>query len=226
VRTPFRALGALAAITFTAAACGSSGDDVSAPDTVADAGATASADCPPADGTDEVVQQFDAAPPFCLDDGVDYSATVITSQGELEIDLDEENAPATVNNFVFLARNNYFDDTICHRVIQGFVVQCGDPTATGTGNPGYRFADELPEAGTYEIGTLAMANSGPDTNGSQFFIISGEDGTLLPPLYSQFGQTSTENIGVVEQLDALGSTDGSGVSSEEVRIIDVVITES
>ena len=93
----------------------------------------------------------------------------------------------TVNNFVYLARNGYYDETPCHRIIPEFVVQCGDPTGTGTGNPGYSIDDELPEAGEYVLGSLAMANSGPDTNGSQFFIIIGEQGEQLPPDYSLFG---------------------------------------
>ncbi len=155
-----------------------------------------------------------------------YSALVETSAGDITIDLDQAAAPEAVNSFVFLARNNYFDDTICHRVIQEFVVQCGDPTATGTGGPGYRFADELPEAGAYELGSIAMANSGPDTNGSQFFIISGPNGVALPPLYSHFGQVPEDDLGVVADMNALGSADGSGVPTEEIRILDVTITQT
>ena len=173
-----------------------------------------------------MTQQFAAAPPFCLDPDATYSALVETSAGDITIDLDQAAAPEAVNNFVFLARNNYFDDTICHRVIQDFVVQCGDPTGTGTGGPGYRFADELPAEGAYEIGSIAMANSGPDTNGSQLFIISGPNGVALPPLYSLFGQVPEADLGVVADMDALGSTDSSGVPTEELRILDVTITQS
>jgi len=173
-----------------------------------------------------VTQQFAAAPPFCLDPDATYSALVATSSGDITIELDQVAAPEAVNSFVFLARNNYFDDTICHRVIQDFVVQCGDPTGTGTGGPGYRFVDELPEAGSYEIGSIAMANSGPDTNGSQFFIISGPNGAALPPLYSLFGQVPAADLGVVAEMNALGSADSSGVPSEELRIVDVTITQS
>ncbi len=124
------------------------------------------------------------------------------------------------------SRYNYFDDTECHRVIQGFVAQCGDPTATGTGGPGYEFADELPEAGTYQIGSLAMANSGPDTNGSQFFIISGDNGAALPPEYSLFGEVVEADLDMVGELDARGSLDQSGVATEEIRIVDIEIIES
>jgi cyclophilin family peptidyl-prolyl cis-trans isomerase len=188
--------------------------------------AEASVGCPPVDGSDEQIQSFDGPPPMCLDPDATYSALVETSAGDITIDLDQEQAPNTVNNFVFLARYNYFDDTECHRVEKDFVVQCGDPTATGTGGPGYRFADELPEEGSYELGSIAMANSGPDTNGSQIFIISGPSGTALPPLYSLFGQVPEADLGVVADMNALASTDDSGVPIEEIRILDVTIIES
>jgi cyclophilin family peptidyl-prolyl cis-trans isomerase len=186
----------------------------------------ATPECPPETGTDEVTRQFDAPPPDCLDPDASYSALVETSAGDITIELDQTAAPEAVNSFVFLARNNYFDDTVCHRVIQEFVVQCGDPTATGTGGPGYRFPDELTEAGSYQLGSIAMANSGPDTNGSQFFIISGPNGVALPPLYSNFGQVPEDDLGVVADMNALGSADGSGVPSEEIRILDVTITQT
>ncbi len=182
--------------------------------------------CPPEGGTGGVTQEFAAPPPFCLDPDAKYSAVVTTSIGGFAIELDQVAAPMAVNNFVFLARNNYFDETICHRVIQDFVVQCGDPTATGTGGPGYSFADELPQEGSYKVGSIAMANSGPNTNGSQFFIISGPNGAALPPLYSLFGQVTAADLDVVADMNALGSTDSSGVSSEELRIVDVTIIQS
>ena len=108
---------------------------------------------------------------------------------------------ATANNFVFLARWHYYDGIVFHRVIPGFVLQGGDPTGTGTGGPGYRFADELPKPGRYELGSLAMANAGPDTNGSQFFIISGPQGVALPPKYALFGKVVT-GLDVVAAIDA------------------------
>ena len=183
-------------------------------------------DCNDLPDTDETTRSFDAAPPMCLEEGAAYTATVFTSAGTITIDLDQSAAPTTVNSFVFIARNNYFDDTVCHRIIQEFVVQCGDPTATGTGGPGYSFPDELPEAGQYEVGSIAMANSGPDTNGSQFFIITGGDGAALPPLYSLFGQVDAGDLGVVSEMNAQGSLDGSGVPSTELRIESVEITRS
>ena len=129
-------------------------------------------------------------------------------------------APRTVNSFVFLARYHFFDGITFHRIIPGFVVQGGDPTGTGTGGPGYRFADELPQPGRYEIGSLAMANAGPDTNGSQFFIISGAQGTALPPLYSLFGQ-AVAGLDVLAAIEATGSPSGkptAGVVIESVTI--------
>ena len=119
-------------------------------------------------------------------------------KGRWSIALDPLAAPQTVNSFVFLARYHYYDGIVFHRIIPGFVLQGGDPTGTGTGGPGYRFEDELPDAGRYKVGSLAMANAGPDTNGSQFFIISGPDGVRLPPLYSLFGKVVT-GLDVVEQ---------------------------
>ena len=178
--------------------------------------------CPSPDGSATKQETFESAPPMCLDQEKEYSALVTTNKGEITIDLDQEKAPLTVNNFVFLARNQYFDDTTCHRIIPGFVVQCGDPTATGGGDPGYRFADELPEAGEYQIGSVAMANSGADTNGSQFFIISGENGAALPPSYSLFGEVSAGFDATVVEMEAAGTESGS--PSEPVEIQSVVIT--
>ena len=143
-------------------------------------------ECAPAEGSATQVREFADAPQLCIDPAKTYSAVVETNKGSFTIALDPSRAPGTVNSFVNLARFKYFDDTECHRAIPNFVVQCGDPTATGTGGPGYSFADELPADGEYEIGSIAMANSGPNTNGSQFFVITGSDGANLPPNYSLF----------------------------------------
>lgn len=240
VRRMGRRAAVIAAAAVVLASCGSdsSTEPVVSEPADADSGAPAQAAdtaaepvdpaaCPPIDGTDEVVQEFSEAPPMCLDPAVDYSALVTTTAGDITIDLDADAAPVTVNSFVFLARNNYFDDTVCHRVIQDFVAQCGDPTATGRGGPGYQFEDELPQAGAYEVGSIAMANSGPNTNGSQFFIISGPNGAALPPLYSLFGEVSGEgDLDVVAEMNARGSLDSSGIASDEVRILDVEIIQS
>ncbi|MBU6233844.1 MAG: peptidylprolyl isomerase [Acidobacteria bacterium] len=152
-----------------------------------------------------------------------YQAEMSTSKGTISILLDPLAAPQTVNNFVYLARWHYYDGIVFHRVIPGFVLQGGDPTGTGTGGPGYRFDDELPKPGRYELGSLAMANAGPNTNGSQFFIISGPDGIRLPPLYSLFGKV-VAGLDVVATINDLGS--GSGRPSELVTIDSVTISES
>ena len=177
---------------------------------------------PNADGSSEKRQSFPGVPPMIIDPAKTYEATMVTDQGTLEILLDPLAAPVTVNNFVFLARWHYFDGIIFHRVIPGFVLQGGDPTGTGTGGPGYRFNDELPKPGRYELGSLAMANAGPNTNGSQFFVISGPDGMRLPPLYSLFGKV-VSGLDVVQTINDLGS--GSGRPSEVVTIQSVTITE-
>ncbi len=180
--------------------------------------------CPPTDGSGEAIRAFSGPPPSCLEDGVIYTAVITTNKGEFTVELDQEQAPETVNSFVFLARYQYFDDTVCHRIIPGFVVQCGDPTATGTGGPGYQFEDELPEEGEYEVGSIAMANSGPNTNGSQFFIITGEQGAALPPLYSLFGAVTTGFDETVTVMEAAGTASGS--PNEDIEIISVEIVES
>lgn len=181
-------------------------------------------ECPPVEGVATPVRSFAGPPPFCLDPDVTYSAELTTNFGEITIELDQDAAPETVNNFVVLARYGYYDDTVCHRIIPDFVVQCGDPTGTGTGGPGYTFPDELPEAGQYVLGSVAMANSGPDTNGSQFFIITGPQGESLPPSYSLFGDVTAGLDTTVAAMDAVGTPEGA--PSEEVRIARVRIVES
>jgi cyclophilin family peptidyl-prolyl cis-trans isomerase len=160
---------------------------------------------------------------MCIDTAKRYTATMETSKGTMTIALDAVSAPRTVNSFVFLARYHYFDGIVFHRVIPGFVLQGGDPTGKGTGGPGYRFADELPKPGRYELGSLAMANAGPDTNGSQFFVISGPDGMRLPPQYSLFGQV-VSGLETVAAIDAVGTAQGK--PTERVTIDSVTISES
>ncbi len=160
---------------------------------------------------------------MCIDTAHRYTAEMVTSKGTMTIALDALAAPRTVNNFVFLARYHYFEGTVFHRVIPGFVLQGGDPKGTGTGGPGYRFEDELPKPGRYEIGSLAMANAGPDTNGSQFFVISGPSGVGLPPLYSLFGKV-VKGLDVVASIGSIGTQ--SGRPKEKVVIGSVTISES
>ena len=182
-----------------------------------------SEEMPAADGSSPQRRSFKAEPPMAIDTAKRYTATMVTSKGPMTIALDPQAAPRTVNSFVFLARYHYFDGIVFHRVIPGFVLQGGDPTGTGTGGPGYKFADELPAPGRYELGSLAMANAGPDTNGSQFFVISGRDGMGLPPSYSLFGKV-VAGLDTVAAIDAVGSR--SGKTSEKVTIESVTITEA
>ena len=178
---------------------------------------------PAADGSSAPRRSFKGEPPMFIDPAKRYTATMVTSKGTMTISLDPQAAPRTVNSFVFLARYHYFDGIVFHRVIPGFVLQGGDPTGTGTGGPGYKFADELPAPGRYELGSLAMANAGPDTNGSQFFVISGPSGVQLPPKYSLFGKV-VSGLDVVATIDAVGTA--SGKPKERVVIESVTITES
>jgi cyclophilin family peptidyl-prolyl cis-trans isomerase len=179
---------------------------------------------PPApDGSSPKQQRFDTAPPMIIDPAKQYTAEMVTSKGTMTIALDPAGAPKTVNNFVFLARYHYFDGIHFHRVIPGFVLQGGDPEGSGRGGPGYRFEDELPKPGRYEVGSLAMANAGPNTNGSQFFVISGPDGVRLPPQYSLFGKV-VKGLDTVASIDAIGSR--GGTPAERVVIESVTITES
>jgi cyclophilin family peptidyl-prolyl cis-trans isomerase len=186
--------------------------------------------CPPATGVTEPVREFTAPFEMCIDTAKTYTAVLTTNKGVLRVTLDDEAAPIAVNNFVNLARSKYFDGTTCHRIIVDFVAQCGDPTGTGSGGPGFRFEDELPEAGAYQVGSLAMANSGPNTNGSQFFIVTGEDGVNgLQPLYTLFGQVEPGQDDVIAALNAAGNPDpgANGVPPrEDVTLESVTITEA
>ncbi len=180
--------------------------------------------CPAEDGSSPVRREFREPPPMCIDPSKRYTATMETSMGSLTIALDAATAPLTVNNFVVLSRYHYYDGVIFHRIINGFVCQGGDPTGTGRGGPGYRFADELPKPGRYEIGSLAMANAGPNTNGSQFFLISGPNGAGLPPQYSLFGKV-VNGLDVVDAMQRV-ETDRNDRPLTDVTIDSVTITES
>jgi peptidyl-prolyl cis-trans isomerase B (cyclophilin B) len=155
----------------------------------------------------------------------DVTVTMKTNAGDIPATLDADTTPCTVNSFVSLADQGYFDDTTCHRLTtQGiYVLQCGDPTATGSGGPGYSFADELSGDETYEAGTLAMANAGPDTNGSQFFIVY--DDSQLPPSYAVFGHVDDAGLAVVKEIAAKGTDSGGadGAPKEAVEIGSVTV---
>lgn len=229
------ALGVLAlAGPLALAGCGA--DDTSTDGTSADGTTSASAtastsedraansgtvECPPAEGANERTDSFDSAPPMCLTPGADYSAVITTDAGKVTVDLLEEKAPDTVNNFVFLARNKFYEGVTFHRVIPGFMIQGGDPQGTGSGGPGYQISDELPESGEYEIGSMAMANAGPDTNGSQFFVVTGDAGVSLPPQYSLFG-TITEGMDTVTSIEDDGSSQGTPTTVHTIESVEIV----
>lgn len=167
-----------------------------------------------------MAKQYDAPPPMGIDLSTPYSATLHTNHGDIEMALQPERSPITVNNFVFLARDGYYDGVIFHRVVPGFVVQGGDPTGTGRGGPGYKFRDELEGMGQYKRGTVAMANAGPNTNGSQFFICLADVG--LPHAYTIFGSVTDG----MDAVDAIADLPRAGEKPTEDAVIErVTITE-
>jgi len=176
-----------------------------------------------AEETPVATKQWDAPPPMTIDPEGSYQAVIRTSLGDITVRLLAAESPATVNNFVFLAREGFYDGVIFHRVIAGFMVQGGDPTGTGSGGPGYRFADELDAARSigYRMGTVAMANAGPNTNGSQFFIMHQDYG--LPPAYSVFGRT-TDGLDVVDAIASV-ATGAQDRPVEPVVITTIEIVE-
>ena len=160
-----------------------------------------------------------------IDSQVVYTATIHTNKGAIVVELLAKEAPKTVNNFVFLAKDGYYEGVKFHRVIKGFMIQGGDPTGTGAGGPGYRFEDE-PVSRNYEPGIMAMANSGPNSNGSQFFIM---DGTApLPKNYTIFGMV-TQGLDVVNAIASTPVVVGSGGErsrpTEDLVIEKVAIAE-
>ena len=167
------------------------------------------------------MKQYDSPPALTIDSEKSYTATIETSAGSMVADLFAADAPNTVNNFAFLAGDGFYDDVIFHRVISGFMIQGGDPTGTGSGGPGYRFDDE-PVTRSYDRGTLAMANAGPNTNGSQFFIMHAD--YALPPNYTIFGKL-TQGVEVVDAI-AGAQTGPNDRPAEPVSISGITIAES
>jgi cyclophilin family peptidyl-prolyl cis-trans isomerase len=198
----------------------------------AGASITGETPCPPADGSAQRTTAFEQAPPMCIDESKAYTATLATTEGDIVIELDAANAPATVNNFVVLSRYHFYDNVPFHRIVPGFVNQAGDPVGPqpGTGGPGYTIPDELPADPTtaYAPGTVAMANAGPDSGGSQFFLVIGDPNGALSGAasYSVLG-TIVEGQDVSEAINALGGGGETGESpTEPVAITSVTITES
>jgi peptidyl-prolyl cis-trans isomerase B (cyclophilin B) len=152
------------------------------------------------------------------------SATMATTLGDFHLTLDADAAPCTVNSFVSLARQGYFDATTCHRLTTSeesgiAVLQCGDPTGTGSGGPGYVFNDELTGSESYPAGTLAMANRGPNTNGSQFFVVYGE--TPLNPDYTVFGTVDDGTITAIAKLAKQGTVPTEGGMTAPKEPVDI-----
>ena len=157
--------------------------------------------------TEKMPKQYQQPPAMSIDTNKTYTATFDTSRGTIVCDLFAKDAPATVNNFVFLAREGFYDGTIFHRVIADFMIQGGDPTATGSGGPGYRFADEVKNnPNRHKVGSLSMANAGPNTNGSQFFITHVVT-NWLDGKHTVFGQVKSgqDVVNAVKQGDRLNS---------------------
>jgi peptidyl-prolyl cis-trans isomerase B (cyclophilin B) len=168
-------------------------------------------------------------PPAKPDLRANYQATITTNRGTIVIDLLNSKAPCTVNSFVFLAVKKYFNNTICHRLTTTgiYVLQCGDPTGTGSGGPGYKFNDENLAGARYPQGVVAMANSGPNTNGSQFFLVYRY--SPLPPDYTPFGQI-VSGLNVIQSVAKAGSDNangpGDGHPREKVVIESVTIKKT
>ena len=176
-------------------------------------------------------KHWSSPPAMTINTSASYSATLQTSCGNIGIKLDAKNAPKTVNSFVFLAQQDYFNHTHCHRLTTAglYVLQCGDPTGTGTGGPGYTFPDEYLNdpaiaGGTYPAGTVAMANSGPNTNGSQFFLVY--QASQLSPAYTPFG-TITSGLDILQHIAQDGVSGGGtdGAPKDTVVINSVPVTK-
>lgn len=163
-----------------------------------------------------MAKQYDRAPELSIDLNTTYEAVIHTNHGDITIEFDAARAPQTVNNFVFLARDGYYDGVVFHRVVPGFVAQAGDPTGTGRGGPGYKFRDEIEGEGNYSRATVAMANAGPHTNGSQFFICLADVG--LPHQYTIFGRV-TEGM---EAADAIAELPRQGERPTSDAVIESV----
>jgi cyclophilin family peptidyl-prolyl cis-trans isomerase len=173
-------------------------------------------------------KQWSSPPAMALDPDKQYTAVITTTMGDIEIELFAKDAPQTVNNFVFLAREGFYDNVKFHRIIKGFMIQTGDPTGTGSGGPGYRFNDERVSM-DYTPGVVAMANAGPNTNGSQFFIVQGDGARALPRNYTIFAHV-TSGMDVVDKIANVPvrpSPQGEqSVPTEDARILSVSVSET
>lgn len=169
------------------------------------------------------LKQWSEPPEISMDVNKTYTFTIETTHGTMSGVLFPGDAPTTVNNFVFLAREGYYDGVVIHRVLKGFVLQTGDPTGTGSGGPGYRFHDE-PVTREYLKGTLAMANSGPNTNGSQFFVVLDDLRDRLPKNYTVFGQVD-EGLSTIDAI-SLVDVEAPQPGAEKSRPVDEIIVKT
>ena len=168
------------------------------------------------------IKQWSSPPAMAIDPGASYTAVLETTAGTITVELLSSDAPNTVNNFVFLAREGFYDNVIFHRTIPGFMIQGGDPTGTGAGGPGYRFADESVNR-PYSRGVMAMANAGPNTNGSQFFLMHAD--YPLPPNYTIFGQAvaGLETIDTIATAPTMAGGEGSSpVNPVTIQSVEIV----
>lgn len=220
-----------AAIALALTACGGSssgGSDqlgTTPPPTTASSAPASAAGCQPVPTAKPSTEQFSSEPKLTIA-RTNYTAHIVTNCGTIVVTLDGKHAPHTVNSFAFLAGKHYFDNSPCHRLTTSgiYVLQCGDPTGTGTGDPGYTIPDENLNGATYGAGTLAMANTGqPHTGGSQFFFCYAD--TALPPKYTPFG-TVVQGLDVLKKIAAAGSTPpGDGKPNQPVVIESFTVTK-
>ena len=211
---PLAALAALVAISASLAGCSTASGQKAT-----DASPTQQATGPACtyETAGSPAKKVDPPPAHAAVSGT-VKATIATSAGDVPMTLDAGTTPCTVNSFVSLARQGFFDGTSCHRLTtQGiYVLQCGDPTGTGAGGPGYSFPDELSGKETYGAATVAMANAGADTNGSQFFLVYGD--SQLPPSYTVFGKMDPAGLKVVKAIAAKGTADGGGDGAPKDKV--------
>lgn len=219
--SPFRrriaGIAAITAALLLLVSCGSKSG--SAGSTSAPAAATPSP-------TAAAVKSWTAPPEMKIDKNKSYSAKINTSKGSFTIELFAKDAPNTVNNFVFLSREHFYDGVPFHRIIETFMIQTGDPTGTGRGGPGYKF-DHEPTSYTYDKGIVAMANSGINTNGSQFFIVTGNASHLnAEPIYTVFGKVS-DGMDTVMSIakTPVGANGSMSAPKEKVTIDSIEIVE-
>ena len=220
-----RALPIVLAALLLVAGCGGGSNEASSGDTSSTTTATA-AECADVDAPEARNPEPATAPTEPLDPAKTYTLTFDTSCGSFTVTLDQKLAPKTAASLVALADDGYFDDTIFHRVVSGFVIQGGDPTQSGSGGPGYSTVDVPPSDAKYTKGVVAMAKSqveAPGTSGSQFFVVTGDDAGL-PPDYAIVG-TVTDGMDTVQRIDALGIPGGDGPPTKPVVVSSVTVGE-